>query len=111
MSVEEAREVTVSTNKGSFVPPPRRVDDILTLLSQPGQFDPEIVTKTKSRADALPPEAAGIHFISEMILEKLISCIFSMYRYLAEIWLWDIPAFNQPKNLGGYYGIGMGIRV
>jgi hypothetical protein len=41
MSVEEARRVTVSTNKGSFVPPPRRMDDILTLLSQPGQFDPE----------------------------------------------------------------------
>jgi hypothetical protein len=33
-----------------------------------------------------------------------------MYRYPGDIWLWDIPAFNQPKNLGEYYGIGMETR-
>jgi hypothetical protein len=26
---------------------------------------------------------------------------------LADIWDSDIPAFNQPKNLGGYYGKGL----
>ena len=73
MSVEEARKVTVSTNKGSFVPPPRRMDDILTLLSQPGQFDPEIVTKTKSRADALPPETDNYVTLANFYVKRGIA--------------------------------------
>jgi CHAT domain-containing protein len=56
MSVEEAKKVTVSMAKETFVPPPRRIDDILAILDQPGQFDPEIVTKFKAQADALPPD-------------------------------------------------------
>jgi hypothetical protein len=27
--------------------------------------------------------------------------------HLADIWVSDIPAFNQPKNLGEYYGKGL----
>jgi tetratricopeptide (TPR) repeat protein len=56
MSVEQAKKVTVSMEKGSFVPPPRHIDDILAILDQPGQFDPEIVAKTRAKADALLPE-------------------------------------------------------
>ncbi len=73
MSVEEARKVTVSTNKGSFVPPPRRIDDILTILNQPGQFDPEIVTKTKARADALPPETDNYGMLANFYVERGIA--------------------------------------
>ena len=73
MSVEEARKVTVSTNKGSFVSPPRRMDDILTLLSQPGQFDPEIVIKTKSRADALPPETDNYVTLANFYVKRGIA--------------------------------------
>jgi len=73
MSVEEARKVTVSTNKGPFVPPPRRIDDILTLLNQPGQFDPEIVTKTKARADALPPETDNYGMLANFYVERGIA--------------------------------------
>jgi tetratricopeptide (TPR) repeat protein len=73
MSVEEARKVTVSTNKGSFVPPPRRIDDILTILNQPGQFDPEIVTKTKARADALPPETDNYGMLANFYVRRGIA--------------------------------------
>jgi CHAT domain-containing protein len=73
MSVEEARKFTVSTNKGSFVPPPRRIDDILTLLDQPGQFDPEIVTKIKAKADALPPEIDNYAMLANFYLERGIA--------------------------------------
>jgi CHAT domain-containing protein len=56
MSVEEAKQVTVSMAKETFVPPPRRIDDILAILYQRGQFDPEVAVKIKSQADALPPD-------------------------------------------------------
>jgi tetratricopeptide (TPR) repeat protein len=70
MSVEEARKITVSTNKGSFVPPPRRIDDILTLLNQSGQFDPEVVTKTKARADAVPPETDNYATLANFYVKR-----------------------------------------
>ena len=73
MSVEEARKVAISTHKGSFVPPPRRIDDILTLLNQPGHFDPEIVTKTKARADAAPPETDNYGILANFYLERGIA--------------------------------------
>ena len=56
MSVEEARKVAVSMAKETFIPPPRRIDDILAILDQPGQFDPAIAAKIKAQADALPPD-------------------------------------------------------
>jgi CHAT domain-containing protein len=56
MSLKEAKQVTVSMSEKSFVPPPRRVNDILAILDQPGQFNPEITAKIKARADAAPPD-------------------------------------------------------
>jgi CHAT domain-containing protein len=56
MSIEEAKKVTVSMSDKSFIPPPRRIDDILTVLEEPGKFDPEIIEKHKTMADALPPD-------------------------------------------------------
>ena len=37
MTLQDAKQVTVSMRDESFVPPPRRVDDILASLSQPNQ--------------------------------------------------------------------------
>lgn len=54
MSVEEAKQVAVSMSEKSFVPPPRRIGDILAVLDEPGQFDPEITEKLIAKAD-LPP--------------------------------------------------------
>lgn len=55
MSVKEAKKVTVAMSKEPFVPPPRRIDDILNLLEQPGYFDLEITEKHKKKADTFPP--------------------------------------------------------
>lgn len=38
MSVEEAKRVTVAMAKESFVPPPRRINDISSILEEPGNF-------------------------------------------------------------------------
>ncbi|MBW1768189.1 MAG: tetratricopeptide repeat protein, partial [Deltaproteobacteria bacterium] len=56
MSVEEAKQVTLSMSEKSFVPPPRRIDDILTLLDQKGQFDPTNFGELRAKADQSPPE-------------------------------------------------------
>lgn len=48
MSVEEARQVTVSMSGKSLVAPPRRINDILTALDQSGQYDPAISEKFRA---------------------------------------------------------------
>jgi len=45
MSVEEARQVTISMSGKSLVAPPRRIGDILTALDQSGQYDPAMSEK------------------------------------------------------------------
>ena len=70
MSLKKARQVTVSMSGESFVPPPRRIDDILAILDQPGQFDPEIVSKTIAIADAAPPETDNIVVLANFYLKR-----------------------------------------
>jgi hypothetical protein len=59
MSVEEAKQVTVTMSGEAFVPPPRRIDDILSILDQPGQFDPDITKTYRVIADQSPPANAS----------------------------------------------------
>lgn len=56
MSLKEAKQVTVDMRAEAFVPPPRRVNDILDMLNQPGQFDESITAAIKAKADAFPPD-------------------------------------------------------
>jgi CHAT domain-containing protein len=56
MSLKEAKQVSVSMSTKAFVPPPRRANDILAVLNQPGQFDESITAAIKAKADALPPQ-------------------------------------------------------
>jgi len=60
MSVEEAKEVTIAISDESIVPPPRRIEDIITFLDEKGQPETAVVERLKARADALPPENAGM---------------------------------------------------
>jgi CHAT domain-containing protein len=62
MSVEEAKQVTVSMSGEAFVPPPRRIDDILEILNRPGHYDPKAIEKLKAEADASPPDKANATF-------------------------------------------------
>jgi CHAT domain-containing protein len=59
MSVEEAKQVTVTMSGEAFVPPPRRIDDILSILDQPGQFDPDITKTYRVAANQSPPANAS----------------------------------------------------
>jgi hypothetical protein len=56
MSLEEAKKVTVTISETrAIVTPPRRIDDILSVLNQPGQFESQITRKFEALANANPP--------------------------------------------------------
>ncbi len=56
MSLEKAKQITVSmSDRTAFVPPPRRIDDITAILNQPGEFNRELTEKFVARANATPP--------------------------------------------------------
>ncbi len=59
MTVDEAKKVTVFMGQESFAPPPRRIDDILAILAEPGQFDQKVTNKFKTKADKFPPEKSN----------------------------------------------------
>ena len=53
MSVEEAKRVTTAFGGTRFVPPPRTINDIETILEQQAQTTPAVALR--DRADAQPP--------------------------------------------------------
>ena len=70
MSVKEAEKVAISMSKESFVPPPRRIDDILAFLKQPVQLDPIIARKLKTLANMSPPETSSQARLARFYFER-----------------------------------------
>lgn len=68
--MDEARQVTVAMADKAFVPPPRRVDDILTILDQEGSFDPEVKADIASRADVTPPATEEAAELARFYFER-----------------------------------------
>lgn len=52
----EAKKVTVKMSKESFVPPPRRIDDILSVLDQSAQDDLSGRKKFREEIEKPPPQ-------------------------------------------------------
>ncbi|MGD2187128.1 MAG: CHAT domain-containing protein, partial [Desulfobacterales bacterium] len=86
MSVEEAKEVTVSMSGEAFVPPPRRIGDILSILDQPGEFDPEITKRYWVVANQSPPANAGLRELAYFYLNRAQAAgkIFHFHKYLED---------------------------
>jgi CHAT domain-containing protein len=63
MSLEKAKQVTVSLETApEFVPPPRRIDDIISILNEPGVYDVTRANQWRAKADAPAPPNAGSDF-------------------------------------------------
>jgi CHAT domain-containing protein len=58
MSVEEARRVTAQFAGGSFIPPPRTVDDITAILDQQKRTNPDALAGAQALVDAQPPTSS-----------------------------------------------------
>ena len=62
MSLKEAKQVTVSMSQRSFAPPPRSINDIMTILEDAGEPDAQsiaTVSEIKASAAAVPPKGAS----------------------------------------------------
>jgi len=73
MSLDEAKQVTLSMSKKPFVPPPRSIHDILDLLDQPGDFDTDIARMHEEQANATPPATNDPAILAEFYLKRGIS--------------------------------------
>ena len=56
MSQEEAEKISLPMEEKPFTAPSRRIDDILNVLDQPGQFDSKVTERLKTEMSALPPD-------------------------------------------------------
>ena len=63
MSVEEARQVTVSMGDKSLTAPPRRIDDILSVLEQSAQDDPAGGKRLREEIEKPPPQTSFTRYI------------------------------------------------
>ncbi len=70
MSVKEARAVTVSMETADFEPPPRRIQDILEVLEQPGVFNPAVALRYRTLADTPLPETKDTADLAVFLNER-----------------------------------------
>ena len=70
MTIDEAKKVTIAIDTDSFVAPPRSIADILAVLDQPEEFDPEIISRTKAIADAEPPDTNDPTVLAKFYLQR-----------------------------------------
>ena len=70
MSVEEAKKVAASFSGTSFVPPPRTINDITTLLDRQALADPEAAARARARAEQLPPTTTNAVTLAEFYYDR-----------------------------------------
>jgi CHAT domain-containing protein len=70
MSLKEARRVTVEMSGTSFVPPPRRMSDILSVLEQKRKSVDLIRTEQQTKADQTPPNEANDATLAEFYFRR-----------------------------------------
>jgi len=64
LEIEEAKKTIITLNKAKTVPPPRKIDDILTILNDTGHFDRDDLLKLKKQAEAEPPSNMAYYDLS-----------------------------------------------
>lgn len=69
MSIEEAKKVTAEFAGGSFVPPPRTIEDITVILDRQ-KPDPAAVEAARARADQAPPETSDQDTLARFYFER-----------------------------------------
>ncbi len=72
MSLEEAKEVSISISGKSFVPPPRRIDDITKILDEKPP-DSTTVENLQSTADSVPSAGASTVELQEFYYQRGIA--------------------------------------
>ncbi len=80
MSIEEAKQVTVSMSGKSFVPPPRAINDIIDILDQKGHSDLTSIEELRVKAEKNPPENVGKSSLANFYYNRGVAA-FKLGRY------------------------------
>src|SRR5439155_10526401 len=64
MSVDEAKQVTARFAGRAFVPPPRTINDIMTILEQGKRNYPDAVAKVHARGDVCPTASSVVYTLA-----------------------------------------------
>ena len=70
MSVDEAKQVTARFAGRAFVPPPRTINDIMTILEQGKRMNPDAVASAQALVDAPPPAASDAESLATFFHER-----------------------------------------
>lgn len=71
MSIEDAKQVVVSMAvKEPFIPPPRRVNDIINVLDEQLPIGGETIARLRERADTSPPEDESMKSLARFYNER-----------------------------------------
>jgi CHAT domain-containing protein len=70
MSLKEARRVTLEMSGTSFVPPPRRMSDILNVIEQKRRSVDLISTERQTTADKIPPYEANDSTLADFYFRR-----------------------------------------
>ena len=70
MSVEQAKQVVVEMQRDSFVPPPRRINDVLAFLDKAKLSDSPAVKRLQSTLSAPPPDASKQSLIIPYLIRR-----------------------------------------
>ena len=104
MSLEEAKEVPIVISGKSFVPPPRRIDDVTKILDQ-NPPDPATVERLIAIADSVPPAGASTSKLQDFYSKRGLAAT-KLGRYTqslmdlrkAENLLGDFPSRTHTTN-------------
>ena len=80
MSVEDAKKAIVDINDESFIPPPRRINDILSVLSQTGQNESETIKKHRIMAVRMPPKTKDERKLAKFYYRRGLAAL-QLFRF------------------------------
>jgi hypothetical protein len=70
MSLEEAKKISMEMSGASFTPPPRRIDDIISVLQTHGQFDKRIADRFQQESKKQPPKTDDDAILARFYYER-----------------------------------------
>ena len=83
MSLEEAKKVSMEMSGTSFTPPPRRINDILSVLQTKGQFDKRIADRVQEESKKQPPKTDDNAILAKFYYERGSAVFESVYPCIA----------------------------
>ena len=70
LSIEEAKQVTMSVQKATFAPPPRRAYDVIELLERSDRKDAQLAQELMAVVMSEPPHDLNARQLAQFLLKR-----------------------------------------